>query len=298
MIDEIVYGYAIAVAEDARDAGRLHEVSAEVAVFYSALYASDSLRQALSDPVLSPVDRRGIVTDLLVGRAGEETADLVSFVVRAVLPSEVTVAVAELCGYFDDAVVEGGETLDLAPPAGREAARARVRGYAERVLQRAAGSVLDEVEDEIFRFARVLEANPPLRQVLDDPNYPLEARLGVLSDLVGIKVERATLRLLGYVLRAGRVRNLVGAYDRLVELVATERGRRVAEVRSAIELSEAERERLQASLGRLVGREVEVRVVIDPSVIGGVMISTGDLFIDGTVRLRFERLRDQFAQRL
>lgn len=298
MINEILHGYAVAIAEDARADARLSRVRDDVGVFYSAMRASDSLHQALTDTALSAVDRRGIVADLVIGRAADEAADLLGFAVRVVAPPDLFVAAADLCVFLDDALDAGNELLDVAAPAGREGARLRVRGYAERVLQHAAPHVLDEVEDQLFRFARLLEANPPLRRALEDPNFNLEARLGLLADLLSQKVEPQALRLTQYVLRAGRVRNLVGAYDGLVHLVAAERGRRLAEVRSAVELSDEERARLRSALGRLVGREVEVRVVIDPSVIGGVMISIGDLFIDGTVRLRFERLRDQFAQRL
>jgi F-type H+-transporting ATPase subunit delta len=84
-------------------------------------------------------------------------------------------------------------------------------------------------------------------------------------------------------------------FDWLATLVAEERGRRIAEVRAAIALDDAERQRLAASLGRLTGREVEVRVIEDDTVLGGVLVSVGDFMIDATVRLRLERLRDALA---
>jgi F-type H+-transporting ATPase subunit delta len=104
------------------------------------------------------------------------------------------------------------------------------------------------------------------------------------------------VRLSSYVLRAGRTRDLVGTFEWLVELAARERGRRVAEVRSAVPLDASETERLAIALGRLVNRTVDVRVIDDPSVLGGILVSVGDLVIDGTVRLRFERLRDLLVQ--
>lgn len=299
MLDDIVRGYAVAVAETARDNGHLETVHQELATVQSALLTSDALRLALTDPGLATVERRAIAADLLVDRSLSETADLVGFVVRVVRAGEVPVTISEVDSLVGSALVTGDTFIDDDAPAGRIGARARIRGYAERVFQKLPDPrELDEVEDELFRFARVLEENPSLRQVLEDINFSREARIGVLSDLLGGRVQQSTLRLCSYVIRAGRLRNLIGVFDWLVDLVAEERGRRVAEVRSAVALSDEEQQRLGASLSRLVGRTVEVRVIIDESVIGGVLISTGDLFIDGTVRLRFERLRDVFAQQV
>ena len=299
MLDDIVRGYAVAVAETARASGHLETVHQELATVQSALLNSDALRLALTDPSLATVERRAIVADLLVDRSLPETADLVGFVVRVVRAGEVPVTISEVELLVAFSLGAGDAFIDDDAPAGRTGARARIRGYAERVFQELVDpGELDEVEDELFRFARVLEDNPSLRQVLEDTNFLREARIGVLDDLLGNRVQRPTLRLCSYVLRAGRLRNLIGVFDWLVDLVAEERGRRVAEVRSAVALSDEEQQRLGASLSRLVGRTVEVRVIIDESVIGGVLISTGDLFIDGTVRLRFERLRDVFAQQV
>ncbi len=299
MLDDIVRGYAVRVAETARSNGHLATVHSELATVQSALMTSDSLRLALTDPAIATIERRAIVADLLADRALTETADLVGFVVRVVRAGEVPVTISEVELLLGFALGAGDAFIDDDAPAGRTGARARIRGYAERVFQELEEArELDEVEDELFRFARVLEDNPALRQVLEDTNLSREARIGVLEDLLGSRVRRSTLRLCSYVLRAGRLRNLIGVFDWLVDLVAEERGRRVAEVRSAVALSEEEQRRLGASLSRLVGRTVEVRVIIDESVIGGVLISTGDLFIDGTVRLRFERLRDVFAQQV
>jgi F-type H+-transporting ATPase subunit delta len=97
------------------------------------------------------------------------------------------------------------------------------------------------------------------------------------------------------VLHAGRVRDLVGTYEWLVELCAEERGRRVAEVRTAVALADEEVARLSRALSVIVGRPVEIRIVIDPDTVAGVLIAVGDLVIDGTIRSRFERLRDVFA---
>jgi F-type H+-transporting ATPase subunit delta len=297
-VREFLRGYAAATFESAAAAGRLGEVVSDVATFTRALDSSESLYRVLTDATVPVSARRGVVVDLLETKAAPEATALVSFAVRVERAGELPPALAVLVELAEDEQrrVERGE-VEPEPPAGRSLVRERIRGYAERVLQELSGrDEVDEVEDELFRFARVLDTNPQLRRALSEPGNPLAARVGVVDSLLGDRVRPATLRLTRYVLRAGHVRDLVGTFEWLVELAAEERGRRVAEVRSAVELDEAERDRLAAALTRLVERPVEVRVVIDPSVVGGMLVSVGDLVIDGTVRLRFERLRDVLAQ--
>ncbi|HUZ19709.1 MAG TPA: ATP synthase F1 subunit delta [Acidimicrobiales bacterium] len=295
---ELLRGYAAATFESAAGAGRLEAVVSELATFARALDGSESLYRILTDATIPQRARRGVVVDLLETKAAPETTSLVSFAVRVEKAGELPAALAFLVELAEDDLRQIGRgAVDAEPPAGRTLVRERIRGYAERVLQELSRRAeVDEVEDELFRFARVLDTNPSLRQALTEPANPLAARVGVVDTLLGDRVRPATLRLARYVLRAGHVRDLVGTFEWLVELAAEERGRRVAEVRCAVELDTGERERLAGALTRLVERPVEVRVVIDPSVVGGMLVSVGDLVIDGTVRLRFERLRDVLAQ--
>ncbi len=294
-MNEYVRGYAAATLEAARGAQHLDRIHDELVTFDRAVVHSEVLRRALTDPGILPATRQGIVVDLLDGKASPEVVAIARFAVRAEHPAELPALLAALVEIAAEAA---GRTSEVAePPAGRAPTRARIRGYAERVLEElgAAGEI-DEVEDELFRFARVVDDNPALRRALLDPRLSFDQRHAILSELLAQRAHLATLRLVGYVIRAGRVRDLVGTLEWLVELAAEERGRRVAEVRSAVPLEPAERDRLAGALSRLVGRAVEVRVVIDPRVVGGVLVSVGDLVIDGTVRLRFERLRDLLAQ--
>lgn len=293
MAHDLLLGYGAATAESAAagpDGGRL---LAELETFSTALTESEPLRRILTDPAVAPVARRGIAADLLHDRATSEGAALVDFAVRVVRATELPTALADLRAVIATRVAGDIEM----PTSGRTARRARIRGYAERVLEELAGlPEIDEVEEELFGFARLLDANPPLRQVLADASAPVTGRQAVIRDLVGSRVKAPTLRLIDYVITAGQLRDLVGTYEWLVELTAEERGRRVAKVQAAVDLSEDERGELKRVLSRLVHRDVEVRVIEDPSVIGGVLVSVGDLLVDGTIRLRFERLREAVAQ--
>jgi F-type H+-transporting ATPase subunit delta len=169
----------------------------------------------------------------------------------------------------------------------------RIEGYAAALFEvaRAEGH-LDEVEDELFRFARVLEASDELRTTLTDQALPAEKRQAIVEDLLGDKATPATVNLVALVVGAGRARDLPKIIERLVERAAAERQQVVAEVRSAIPLDDDQRRRLADALSRSTGRQVEVKVIVDPTVIGGLVTRIGDTVIDGTVRHRLEQLRE------
>ena len=90
----------------------------------------------------------------------------------------------------------------------------------------------------------------------------------------------------------GRGRDLPTIIDALVKKSAASHDRAVAEVRSAVELSDAQRERLAAAIGKATGKTVEVKVIIDPTVLGGIVATVGDTVIDGSVRTRLEQLKN------
>jgi len=291
MIAEVLRGYALATYEQAERAGRLAAVVDELSAFVRTLIDHDRLRHVLVDPGVSVVLRHSVVRELLEGRATDETTTLLGFSVRAVPAGELPIAVAELIELAEDPAERDQ------PPGGAHGTNDRLRGYAERVLEQLGdAAAVDELEDELFRLARVVEHNGPLRAALSDPSAPVAVRVAILTELLASRASDAAVRLATFVIRAGRVRNLVGTYEWLVGLCAEERGRRVAEVRTPVELDDAERTRLADALGRLTNRTVEVRTLIDASVIGGILVAVGDLVLDGSVRLRVERLRDALAE--
>jgi F-type H+-transporting ATPase subunit delta len=172
----------------------------------------------------------------------------------------------------------------------------RIDGYATALFEiaRAEGS-MGEIEDELFRFARTLEGNDELRAVLTDAAVPAGRRQGVVQDLLGDKASQVTTSLVSFVVGIGRARDLPAIIDRLVERAAAEKGRVVAEVRSAVLLTDDQQTRLAAALAKATGKQIELKVIIDPSVIGGLLAQVGDTVIDGTVRTRLDQLRAQIG---
>jgi F-type H+-transporting ATPase subunit delta len=169
----------------------------------------------------------------------------------------------------------------------------RVEGYAVALVEvaRAEGS-LPQVENELFSFARSFEGSDELREALTDPALPSERKVAVVEQLLGPKASPITTSLVTFVVSAGRARDLPAIIDRVVERAASERKHVVAEVRSAVELDAGRREKLARALSKNLGLDVEVKVIVDPSVIGGVSARVGDTVIDGTVRHRLDQLKE------
>lgn len=162
-----------------------------------------------------------------------------------------------------------------------------IDGYAEALFTVArAEKALPAVEDELYAFAKALEQNTPLRDALTDAALPAENKKAVVGDILGERANPLTISLLGFVVDAGRAREIPKIVQRLAEVAAGERDQALAEVRSAVELSAAQRNRIAAALSKATGRTVDVKVVVDPSVVGGVVARVGDEIFDGSVATR------------
>lgn len=149
-----------------------------------------------------------------------------------------------------------------------------------------------ETEDELFRLARVIDGSDELREKLADPHLPVALRLQIVEDLLGGKASTTTIGLVSLVVATGRARELPAIVDEMVAKSARQSNKEVAEVRSAIDLSDDQKSRLAEALGKATGKQVEVKVIVDPSIKGGLVAQVGDTVIDGSVRRRLEQLRN------
>lgn len=169
----------------------------------------------------------------------------------------------------------------------------RTTAYAEALFAVAlAEGPLAEVEDELFRVAQVVRGNDELRDRLADPHIPVATRQQIIVDLLGGKAQPATTNLVSLVVGNGRIRELPAIVDELVAMVAREASKEVAEVRSAIVLTDDQKTRLAEALGRATGKQIDVKVILDPSIQGGLVAQIGDTVIDGSVRRRLDQLKN------
>ncbi len=170
----------------------------------------------------------------------------------------------------------------------------QVDGYAAALFEVArAEGALAVVEEELFKISDVLAGSDELRAALSDASIPSEKRQEIIQDLlVKSNATPITTSLVSFVVGAGHARDLPGIISSLVERAASDRQHAVAEVRSAVSLDENQRTRLAAALSKNLGKEVEVKVHVDPSVLGGLSARVGDVVIDGTVRHRLDQLKE------
>ncbi len=246
---------------------------ADPAVFGEELFAATHLldrepgvRRALTDATSPTAARSGLARRLLDGRVSAPTVDLVS-------------------GMADS---HWSSSRDLADAAAQLAVLATAAA-AERDGQ------LDDLEDELFRFGRILGAEPALRSALEDQGPPDEDKRSLLDALLAARVTPAALRLITQAVIYPRGRNLETTLDEYGRLAAAWRQRLIAVVRVATRLTEDQRGRLAAALSQTYGHDVHLNVVVDPGVVGGISVQIGDEFIDGSLASRLATLRQRLA---
>jgi len=230
------------------------------------LDAQPSLRRALSDASVRPEDRAGLARRLLSAQVGTDTLAVVESVARQRWSRPLD-------------LVEATETL--ATEAALDAADAR--------------GELDSVEDELFRFSRIVSADDDLARILGNRSAPREGKTALLDRLLTGKVSPVTERLVRNSLTSSHVQNAENEIERLSTAAARRRGQSVAHVVSAVPLTAAQEERLTATLGRLYGRTMGLQVQVDPDVLGGLVIRVDDEVIDGSIAHRLDEAGRRLA---
>lgn len=150
---------------------------------------------------------------------------------------------------------------------------------------------LERTEEEIFRIGRAIAASPSLQAALTDPAIPTSSKVGIVTDLLAGKVTEATGQVVGFALSHLQGRRIEQAIDELVDLAAEQRKRVVAVVRVAAPIDAGLEQRMAAALSTLTGRIITINVIVDPSVLGGALVTVGGEVIDGTVATRLANAR-------
>jgi F-type H+-transporting ATPase subunit delta len=175
---------------------------------------------------------------------------------------------------------------------------ALVRGYAQAFFRIAeAEGESEAVEGQLYAFGTLLEREARVRDALADPSLPAENKRGLIRDTLGERANPVAANLLAFVVEQGHARLIGRVIEALTQVAAEERRHAVAEVRSAVALDEAQRRRLAEALSAATGRPVDVRVVVDPSILGGVVARIGNLIFDGSVRSRLDEAKQRLVAR-
>lgn len=170
-----------------------------------------------------------------------------------------------------------------------------ITAYADAVVRIAAAEGASSVlEAELDGFARALAGSDELRATLSDTKLPVSRRQQVVEDLLGGKASAATASVIAMIIANGRIGDLPAITDAVLTRSAEARGEAVAEVRSAVPLTDDQKSRLAAALKAQTKRDVSIRNIVDPTVLGGIVTQLGDTLLDGSVRTRLTQLRDAF----
>lgn len=247
--------------------GQLSQLSDELFAVVSLLNRG-SLRRALSDPATGGESKIGVVDRLLGSRLESATLEMVRSAVRS----------------------RWSQSRDLVD------ALEEIAVDAALVTAQTAGD-LDVVEDELFRFERIVNGEPTLRTALTDPNLSAESKQQLLHKLLDGKVNTITFTLIQRVVLEPRGRTLEGALRDLSELAAQRRDRLVAHVTSASALTDDEQRGLAEALRRSYGKELQLQVVVNPALIGGITVRVGDELIDASVARQLAEARRKLTGR-
>lgn len=232
--------------------------------------------------------------DLLTNKVSAQTLRLCVYAASSALAQEVPRSYDELT-FVARTLLSTGEFHH--PNLGLLAARRRVSGFADALLDDVDTENFSSIEDDLFRWARTIEGNAGLRQLLLDRDAPLEARVGLTTQLLEGKVNPVSLALARFTIVGGRPRDVVGTLDYLVDYVARSRNWRVARVHAARELDAESQRALVRALHALTGRDVELQIANQPDLLGGVLVEVGDLRLDATTKGRLGALREAVASR-
>lgn len=174
----------------------------------------------------------------------------------------------------------------------------RISGYASAILDLArAEGELERVEGEFLALGQALEKSADLRSTLTDPQLPAEKKQGIVDELIGGRASSLTVGLVQFIVTQGRASEIPSIAKAFIEKAVESRDRVVAEVRSAVPLEPETIERLAAALDKATGKRVEVKVVVDESVMGGIVARVGDVVIDGTIANAIDDLRQAVLSR-
>jgi F-type H+-transporting ATPase subunit delta len=293
-VRQSIRGYTDGVIEQAAAGGELRRTADELAAVSHLVASSQDLKRTLADPGVPGSSRRAVVTDLLSNRVGAPALRLLQFVIEADRATEVIADVDWLAVRLNaaaDNLHPVGEAV-----LGHKAAEERLDGYATALLQVLPGDgVLTQIEEELFRFMQILDGSEELRTILSSRDVAAEARKRLVEDLLSSKATPTTQRLASYATQIGRPRDYEDLLSFLVDRLSLESHKRMAEVRSAVELDEQQIQDLSGALRRVVGYDVQLRVLVDPSLLGGFVATIGDTVVDASARHRLELLRDRLV---
>ena len=229
------------------------------------LDSEHGLRRALADPTKPAEEKAAVVRRLLHGKVAAETEELAVAAAEARWASS-----SDLADAIEQLAIE---SLTVSAQRRRK---------------------LDDLEDDLFRFGRLVSGQPALRSALIGP-APENDKRDLVANLLANKVSSPSMSLITQLLTHTRGRSPQAALDLAAGIAARRREQLIAVVRVAAELTADQQRRLAETLTAAYGQGIHLNVVQDPAVIGGVSIQIGDELIEGTAASRLAAVRRKLA---
>jgi F-type H+-transporting ATPase subunit delta len=254
------------LADATASTGELAKLGEELFAVLGLLIEQRTLRSAFADASSEAAGREQLVRGLFAGKVSDEAL-------------QVLVAVVTARWSSPRELVDGVESL----------ARTTLLVRAERDGQ------LDSVEDELFRLGRIVAGSHELELLLADPAGAVEGKVALVDTLIEGKVSPVTRTLVDQLVHHPRGVRVADGLAELADLAAKRRQRSVAHVRSAVELTVEQIDRLTATLTTIYSRPIALHVEVVPALAGGLTIKIGDEIIDGSIAGRLAALRRNLA---
>lgn len=150
---------------------------------------------------------------------------------------------------------------------------------------------IDSVEEELFRFARVVEGNSELQSTLANQATETPAKLALVGELLDGRTQPETSALVRHAVAHPGGRRIEDALSSLVERAASRREQLLADVRVAQPLTTDQEQRMAAALTRVYGKRVVLQTTVDPNVMGGAVVKIGEEVVDGSIATRLADVR-------
>lgn len=243
------------------------QIASDLRAVADLLGADLTLRRALYDPSMPGSAREGLVERLFGGQ---------------IAPSSLAVLKSAVAGRWARALDLRLGLIELAVEA--------------LLVDAETSGALDEVEDELFRFGRILDRNPQLSLALTDPAAPASAKDDLVERLLAGRANAATVRLAKQAVADREFGDLSRRLEEFSRIAAGRRNRVVGVVRTAVPLDDDQFARLRDALSRFFGREIQLQTDLDPTVLGGVVVRVGDEVVDGSVLRRLAAARQALTR--
>ncbi|RNB82044.1 F0F1 ATP synthase subunit delta [Brevibacillus fluminis] len=153
--------------------------------------------------------------------------------------------------------------------------------------------LIEQIESELKDIVAAVESNQELGKILTHNQISIESKEQLLKDLFGAHVAAETLNFLSVLIDNGREHELGEIATAYVAMANEARGVADAVVTTAKPLGEEEVNELAAQFGKKVNKTLRVQTVVDPAILGGVVVRIGDRLYDGSIKRKLEQFAHQ-----